>query len=345
MSNAKSELNNFIQKQLKKMIAKEDIVYSMQTFGDQHQATVTLNCMGGLEFAGEVAADAKQAQQNAAAAALAHHAGEVAASSATPAKNNNNKKRKASEAGLSFATPAAAAGNPAITNKSILNAALGRILKKALTKGDIKCDTAKIGDGYQTTLSLPGMPGEWGSLAWAGELGQSQKQAEEHAATHAVAALQADPTYALMVTGGKQPGAKQPGAKKAKTSGGVAAGGIIRPVGFGGGELSGAPAKGNGKAKAKGKARAPREPVGDLPRERISEAPMTGTLDNWRGKFGWIDMSEKVAHPAAKKNKGKVYLSQKDWEQPTPPTKGTAVMFYLYADDAGLGAESCQPTA
>mmetsp|Transcript_12244 Transcript_12244/g.34461 ORF Transcript_12244/g.34461 Transcript_12244/m.34461 type:complete len:343 (-) Transcript_12244:156-1184(-) len=342
MANAKSELNMFIQKQLKKPIGKEDISYSMQQFGDQHQATVTLNCMGGMQFAGEVAADAKQAQQNAAASALAHHGG-AAAPSATPAKNNNNKKRKASEAGFVVAAPAA--GNQATNNKSVLNAALGRILKKPLTKGDIKCDTAKIGDGYQTTLSLPGMPGEWGSLAWAGELGQSQKQAEEYAATHAVAALQADPTYALMVTGGKQPGAKQPGAKKAKTSGGAPSGGIIRPVGFGGGELSGAPAKGNGKAKAKGKARAPREPVGDLPRERISEAPMTGTLSNWCGKFGWIDMSEKVAHQAASKNKGKVYLSLKDWEQPTPPTKGASVMFYLYADDAGLGAESCQPTA
>mmetsp|Transcript_61228 Transcript_61228/g.164690 ORF Transcript_61228/g.164690 Transcript_61228/m.164690 type:complete len:197 (-) Transcript_61228:155-745(-) len=196
------------------------------------------------------------------------------------------------------------------------------------------------------------MPGEWGSLAWAGELGQSQKAAEENAAMHAVAALQSDPTYAAMVTGGQQPGAKQPGAKKAKTSGGAPSGGIIRPVGFGGGgELSGTPAKANGTAKAKGKAKGkakakvPREPVGDLPRERISEAPMTGTLSNWCGKFGWIDMSEKVAHQAASKNKGKVYLSLKDWEQPTPPTKGASVMFYLYADDAGLGAESCQPTA
>jgi len=388
-TNAKTELNTFCQRHLKVPIGKADIVYTLQTFGEQHQATVTLNCMGGLQFSGEVAADLKQAQQNAAAAALSHHAAEIAA---LPAVTGKKRKAEEAAAGAPRAAKApkaavVAVANPSITNKSTLNAAMGRILRRPLTKDDCKYETAKIGEGFQTTVSLPGLQGQWSQLAWAGELGETEKQAQENAAAHAVAALQADPTYGPMtLVAAKPAGAKQPGAKKGRVvqmSGGVSAAGVIRPnaamkgsgnqqawgkamgkgkmmgnmgkdnmntmsQGWGSGCGMGGMAMGNqmmakGKGKGKDKGKAPRQPMGDLPRQRVSDMPMSGVLAEWKGSFGWIEMSEQVAHQAAGKNRGRVYLHKKDWEAMTAPAQGTGVMFYLYADSSGLGADSCQP--
>mmetsp|Transcript_22469 Transcript_22469/g.57344 ORF Transcript_22469/g.57344 Transcript_22469/m.57344 type:complete len:529 (+) Transcript_22469:3-1589(+) len=206
-ANPKSELNQFCQKKLQKMITKDDITFAVQKYGNQFQATVTLACMGGLAFAGEVAAQSKQAEQNAAAAAVAHHAGEIATLKTAPPAPKG-QKRKAADAGLPGAPPATNAG----TNMMTLNSALSKILKRPLTKEDIKCQTLKIDEGCQTTISLPGMPTEWAQLAWAGEVGQNEKQTKEYAAAHVLAAIQSDETFAAIMLEKK---AKKPPAAKA----------------------------------------------------------------------------------------------------------------------------------
>lgn len=228
--NAKTQLNTFLQRHTKKAIGKADIVYTTQKHGDQFQTTVTLVCLGGEEFAGDMASNQKEAEKQAAAAALEHHAQDLAE---LPAQEDKKKGTKRKEPG---AAPAVAAGeNPCIANKVLLNGALGRILRRPLSKEDIQCENAKLEDGqYQTTLSMPNLPGEFGSLAWAGDVASTAKQAEANAAGLAYQALQEDPTYGPVISG--------PAAKKQKTGG--AGAGLIRPPGKGG-------KKGGGKGMSK----------------------------------------------------------------------------------------------
>merc|ERR1712176_1351885 len=106
--------------------------------------------------------------------------------------------------------------------------------------------------------------------------------------------------------------------------------------------LLGADGKGNGQKQAK-KQQTQKEPVGPLPRERLSPRMVTGTVFNWMGTFGFIDLhdpSTHSAHESAKKNKGRVYLSKKDWKGEELPKKGDELIFHLYADTSGLGAEN-----
>lgn len=353
------------------MISKTDVVYTVQQFGPQYQATVTVHVLNGVQFAGAVAASAKEAEQNAAAIALEHHAGEVAALPEA-SKKSGNKKRK----------PGDGEGGPPPgqkgANKMLLNTAVSRILKRPLTKQDVVFTSAQVPGGHQATLQMPGLPGPWSTLAWAGEVDSSQKDAEDHAAAHGLAALEADATLAPLLAGAKLPkgsageGTIQPAGAIAGTPqlkvckafqdgnckwgdecffvhGELPADAAeppkIQPVGElapgAVGFLNVTPPTAVAKNKPKKKAK---EPVGELPRTRISSTLVTGTVDCYmKWGFGWVTLDEKVEHDAAEKNKGKVYLNKKDWKHEEPPQKGQAIRFFLYADDAGLGAEEADP--
>jgi len=77
--NSKTELTQFLQRFIGRTMTKEDVVYTNVEEGGQWQATVRLNCKDGEEFAGELCATDKEAQQSAAAQALAAFASEIAA--------------------------------------------------------------------------------------------------------------------------------------------------------------------------------------------------------------------------------------------------------------------------
>eukprot|EP00929_Paragymnodinium_shiwhaense_P033006 TRINITY_DN1820_c2_g1_i1.p1 TRINITY_DN1820_c2_g1~~TRINITY_DN1820_c2_g1_i1.p1 ORF type:complete len:476 (+),score=108.48 TRINITY_DN1820_c2_g1_i1:73-1500(+) len=79
----------------------------------------------------------------------------------------------------------------------------------------------------------------------------------------------------------------------------------------------------------------------DLPRERIMQEMITGEVISWNKTFAWLKPTEPVAHGAAEKNGGKIYLHKKDITEGTTMEKGATVSFYLYADSSGLGAEEC----
>merc|ERR1719384_2250179 len=103
-----------------------------------------------------------------------------------------------------------------------------RILHRALNKDDVSYNTVQTALGYQCTISLPSLPGEWGGFAWAGEVANKKKEAEENAAKHALEALRADPGMlaALETPAIKKPnpgkfgGGKFGGGGKGKWSGG-----------------------------------------------------------------------------------------------------------------------------
>jgi len=69
---------------------------------------------------------------------------------------------------------------------------------------------------------------------------------------------------------------------------------------------------------------------------------LTGTISDWKGKFGWIQPDKPITHPQAKMHKGLVYLSQMDVEAEISGI-GAAVSFFVYADGTGLGATNCRP--
>lgn len=201
--NPKSQLNMFCQRKTWNTIGKNDIIYTCQKFDSMHQATVTLNCLGAVQFAGQLSSTVKEAEQNAARVCLQHYQQEVAA-----LPPQTSKKRKAEGSPAPSATTAP--GTPApVTSKSILNMALGRILKRPLRKEDIVCQNLNVGTGFQCTLQLPGMPGEWSHQAWAGEVQTTHKLAEESAAVFCVAALQTDRVFGPILAAPKAPPVKK----------------------------------------------------------------------------------------------------------------------------------------
>jgi len=195
VGDAKSQLNQFCQKFTKKTISKSDYVYETVKFGTQFQTTITIHCLGGESFAGEVADNQKLAEQNAAQIALDHHAADIANLPATSSSNKNKSKSKS--AGATLLDPSM---NPSMNNRCFLNTALMKILKRPVTKDDLQKNTIKTALGFQTTLAIPNLPGEWANLAWAGEARSNQKDAEESAATYAMEALQADPSMAQVMS-------------------------------------------------------------------------------------------------------------------------------------------------
>jgi hypothetical protein len=66
-----------------------------------------------------------------------------------------------------------------------------------------------------------------------------------------------------------------------------------------------------------------------------------GVLEETKGHYGWILPLQEIDHPDAGKHQGGIYLDTRDIRRGTPLCKGDEVMFYLYIDSRGLGAEDC----
>merc|ERR1712194_162608 len=145
------------------------------------------NCLDGVEFAGEVAGNQKDAEKNAARQAMANYAAEYA--SLAPA--GKNKKKAADPLGALSSSALGGLGvglgvpgvvhtpAPSSNGKVALNQGLMRILKKTLTKEDVVFNTVstalqngpggncifnsgRAALGFQSTVSVPSLPGEWG---------------------------------------------------------------------------------------------------------------------------------------------------------------------------------------
>jgi len=196
----KGALNHFCQRYCQRSVTKEDVVYTSAKYDKVFQATVTLSCIEGQQFVGEVAPNLKDAEKNAARQALLYFEPMVDQLPPPTGKSNNNKKRKTPEGspGQVFEEPAAkravlgdgeASENPAMTPKVHLNNVCMKLLKRPLTKGEILYETNNTAQGFQSTVRLPCLPGEMGELAWAGEVAPQTKQAEQNAAAQALEAI------------------------------------------------------------------------------------------------------------------------------------------------------------
>lgn len=76
-----------------------------------------------------------------------------------------------------------------------------------------------------------------------------------------------------------------------------------------------------------------------LPRTRISEMKVAGTVAEWKGKYGWIQPTEPVEHEKATKNNGRIFVSKDDIVGVEQLSPGSAVEFYVWEDASGLGAD------
>jgi len=60
------------------------------------------------------------------------------------------------------------------------------------------------------------------------------------------------------------------------------------------------------------------------------------------GHYGWLTTDSAIEHPSASKNGGRIYVHQRDVASGVSLVEGDKVVFYLYVDDQGLGAEECR---
>jgi len=194
---AKTELCQFCQKMCKRPVTKQDIVYMVTRFGHQYQSIVKLNCFVGQEYAGHLCSSAKEAEKSAAQQALLANPGapEILATASDRDKNRRKnqtltpaelaeKRAKRAELGED---------NAAITPKTKLNSLCMQIAKRYLQKGETLYESLKVAGGFQATVKLAALPGDWGGRCWAGEVCQSKQKAEQSAASIALGQLQADP--------------------------------------------------------------------------------------------------------------------------------------------------------
>jgi len=203
----KVAFNTAAQKLAGRPITKLDIVYETTKYDNEYQSTVTLTFEDGHQYAGELASSKKEAEKNAAAQALQAIAPQLAAV-VVPQKSarevRGGKKRKAEEAQeegggviralfakTKIAKPCVpiAEGNPANTPKVRLNTLCMKICKRVLQKGEMEYTTQSMQEGFQTTVKVQCLPGEWSGQAWAGELAASKPLAEHNAATQAIDAI------------------------------------------------------------------------------------------------------------------------------------------------------------
>lgn len=62
-------------------------------------------------------------------------------------------------------------------------------------------------------------------------------------------------------------------------------------------------------------------------------------MSAWKG-YGWIEPASSVSHPAVDKHRGRIYCHQVDVQGEVKILPfGTEAEFFLYEDEAGLGAE------
>lgn len=77
-------------------------------------------------------------------------------------------------------------------------------------------------------------------------------------------------------------------------------------------------------------------------REMLHDEFLIGTINAWKGKFGWVTPDDEIDHPEIAKHQGHLYLKQEDVEEEIEGV-GARVQFMLYSDGMGLGAANVTP--
>merc|ERR1712232_154232 len=86
---------------------------------------------------------------------------------------------------------------------------------------------------------------------------------------------------------------------------------------------------GKGKGKSSGKGHL-------LERTRITAEPFSGTVEEWKGKFGWLRAAETIEHEKAGANGGRIFAGFTELVGVETLEAGQNVSFHLYEDAKGL---------
>mmetsp|Transcript_55370 Transcript_55370/g.147735 ORF Transcript_55370/g.147735 Transcript_55370/m.147735 type:complete len:281 (-) Transcript_55370:112-954(-) len=215
----KTAVNQFCQRFCNRPINKEDVIYTVTKYPQGYQATVKLNCIEGQEFAGAVANSQKEAEALASQQILDFYAEQI---------NNmpklTGKKKKSSGSGLGDpAAKVARIGEPAVVGalspKSELNSTCSKIMRCVMEKGHVVYEAYQVEGGFQATVTMPKLPGEWGQQVWAGEVNSKKQEAEQSAAAIALEALRSDPSLMAAHNAPQKPKNWTPGQGKGKSKG------------------------------------------------------------------------------------------------------------------------------
>lgn len=212
---AVSGLAHFCQRYVSRPTSKEDISYQNSRLPNGHQCTVKVDCLGGLEFAGEVCSNAKEAKLSASQQVLNHFADQIASMPAVTKKPKNNNKRKSSGQLMPDATKSQRLDDsdgpkvlpPSASNKGDLNTLYCKIIRRVINKGEVIYQTGNVQGGYQSQVQLPGLPDPWDKQIWAGEVMEKKGDAEQSVAGVALATLRSEPSLMAMHDAPKKPNA------------------------------------------------------------------------------------------------------------------------------------------
>jgi len=292
--NPKTELNQLCQRTCQRPVTKSDVEYVTskfgQQFGNQFQSVVKLNCFQGQQYAGDPAPNPKEAERSAAQHALSAHASQLPPSA---------PKTKERTGGIDEAD------NPAITPKTKLNSLCMQIVKRYLQKGETAYESRKVPGGYQATVQLSALPGDWKDRLWTGQVFTTKQKAEQSAAEMALKQISEDEELKEEAS---RP--KSKGSSSAK----------------GGWVWQDEQQQGSGH---------------NMPREQVLPDLIAGEVKDWKDSYGWIMPTTVIQHPAANLRKGRVYVHESDLaDGMTSLATGSAVRFHVYADPMGLGAQN-----
>lgn len=229
----KTAVNEFCQRFCARPVAKEDIHYTTQSYPGGFQVTVKLNCIEGKEFAGELAPSQKDAERSAGQQVLDFYAEQIN----TMPKAGKKRKPAGGAAGAApdkfprigegmgmAPSPGSMGGNPATSAKSELNSTCSKIMRRVMEKGDVLYETHNVEGGYQSTVTMPKLPNEWGAQVWAGEVCSKRQDAEQSVAAIALEAIKSDPELMSAFNAPQKPKNWSP-VGKGKGKGGVMKGG------------------------------------------------------------------------------------------------------------------------
>lgn len=175
----------FCQRFCNRPIDRNDLTYRVCWYPGGYQATVTLNCIGGQEFTGELAGGRRDAERSASQQVLEFYQEHIASTPKAP------KKKK--PRGGAWKHPDREPADPEeLGPKQTLYVTVSKILKRTMDKDECMYETQVVDGGFQSTLRMPGLPGEWGLMIWAGEVGYKKKEAEQSAAEQGLNAVLAD---------------------------------------------------------------------------------------------------------------------------------------------------------
>lgn len=191
--NPKQALNEGMATLMGRCLSKGEVEYQSKSFGmHKYASTVILHSLGGSRHHGAEQQLKEDAERSAALVAWAAIKPQVEAKKAEPKKKATPAEKAAKKAQVGE-LGAAAAVNPAHSPKMQMNEVVTKIAGRVPSKGEIAYSAQQTTLGFQATVVVPLLPGEWASRMWVGEVKSNKADAEQSAAEQCLKTLQSAP--------------------------------------------------------------------------------------------------------------------------------------------------------